>query len=399
MSSRLHGHCFSEVTDDGTDIRVDFDGLVRRLLLFDTYMVRSFRFKEVMHLVAAWGWDATVKLLESGAIRLICDTRLVISPDYRSMVERGRLRRDAVLTIDVGALESPAPDQLVEAYGAIRTLDLNSRQRRKLEVALQANAVVTPTGGARPDLEATKVDILGNRPYVKRAVALALQRERSIAAAVDDFELVFHPPENGRAYGLDTDIHSVFGLSLPDTHALVTQALVGLGAFNKRLFDMEEFDAVSSFADEELDMLEGRLGFLRNSLNPGRQEEAFLRVLEITGLPTVEDPAQVDLTKLIEVRGPDECRAFRDWLRSSGPLEQEEMADRVASLGTKLGGAVTSTKGQAVRFALTEAMGLAFGPAAMAAGALDTFLTERLFDVPAPVSFLSKRYPSIFRGW
>ena len=115
------------------------------------------------------------------------------------------------------------------------------------------------------------MDILGNRPYVKHAVTLAVQRERRIAASDDDFDLAVHAPENGKGYALDTNLHTVFGLSLADAHALVVIALVGLGAFNKRLFDMEEFDALTSFADDELDMLEGRLGFLRNSLNPGQQ--------------------------------------------------------------------------------------------------------------------------------
>src|SRR5437588_9466656 len=52
---------------------VDFDSLIERLLLFDGYVLRTVRLKEIPFLVRGLGYDQTLELLNSGLIQLQCE--------------------------------------------------------------------------------------------------------------------------------------------------------------------------------------------------------------------------------------------------------------------------------------------------------------------------------------
>jgi hypothetical protein len=56
---------------------VDVDALVHRLLLFDGYVLRTVRFKEVPFLIKAFGYDQTIELLKSGLIEIRCEVHQI----------------------------------------------------------------------------------------------------------------------------------------------------------------------------------------------------------------------------------------------------------------------------------------------------------------------------------
>ncbi len=65
-------------------IKLDVGGLVRRLLLFDTYILYSVRLKEVPDLVRHFGLDGTLVLLSSGALEIRCECAQFMEGQFKT---------------------------------------------------------------------------------------------------------------------------------------------------------------------------------------------------------------------------------------------------------------------------------------------------------------------------
>src|SRR5215472_8736497 len=50
---------------------IDTGMILRRVLLFDRFIIQSFRLQEIAHFVQAFGIDGTCALLDSGAVQLM----------------------------------------------------------------------------------------------------------------------------------------------------------------------------------------------------------------------------------------------------------------------------------------------------------------------------------------
>ena len=176
---------------------------------------------------------------------------------------------------------------------------------------------------------------------------------------------------------------------------------MAIAGLNERFEEMHSYNALIGFRDEEMPIVDEKLRFLFDQMDPTKQEERFDRVVELAGLPDPETvEGAVDVEKLLQVRNTDECRQFRQWLRSLDSASDEEIEAEIGSLREKLSRAVRSRSGKTVRFIATTGAGFipivgpAIGPAL---GALDTFAVEKLLPEPGPVSFLGSSYSSIFK--
>src|SRR5436309_2577430 len=76
MTRRLLGSSAIVTQDPGASdisVRLDVESLVRRLLLFDTYILYSVRLKEIPDLVRRFGYEGALALLGSGAVEIRCE--------------------------------------------------------------------------------------------------------------------------------------------------------------------------------------------------------------------------------------------------------------------------------------------------------------------------------------
>ncbi len=100
------------------------------------------------------------------------------------------------------------------------------------------------------------------------------------------------------------------------------------------------------------------------------------------------------------MNNPPECRELRNWLRNIDAETDEEIDNKFDSLRERMSWLLEGSGGKSARFLVTSGAGaipvagLIVGPALTAA---DSFLLERLIGKPGPITFLSKRYPSIFK--
>ncbi|MCA1656815.1 MAG: hypothetical protein LC713_03750, partial [Actinobacteria bacterium] len=199
-----------------------------------------------------------------------------------------------------------------------------------------------------------------------------------------------------------TDIGKRLQLSPEEADAAVQRALLGISDLNRRIEDMESYEAVVGFRGQELPIVEKKFEFLVNQFYPEAQEARFGRVIAIADLPDPESaPGSVNVEKLLDARESQELREFRQWLRTLDNATDAEIADMVASIGTKVSEAVHSPRGKTVRFVVTTLAGLipihfAGVVAGPALSAIDQFLLDKVIPEPGPVSFLGSSYPSIF---
>ena len=119
-------------------------------------------------------------------------------------------------------------------------------------------------------------------------------------------------------------------------------------------------------------------------------------MLSIVGLPEISSDSQINMLKLLEIRDEPEALEFRAWLTDLSKFSDKDIRDRLASFNAKLGLAVQTTTGKALRFLFTTAAGVLHPIAGIALGVLDQFAWDRFARRSGVAAFIHELYPSIF---
>jgi hypothetical protein len=86
----------------------------------------------------------------------------------------------------------------------------------------------------------------------------------------------------------------------------------------------------------------------------------------------------VDVERLSAILDSPECQEFRQWIRSMGQSTDAEFTDRVKSIRVKLGSAFQAPIGKAIRFAVSNGIGILAVVPGLAASVLDSFILNSL---------------------
>ncbi len=379
----------------GTEfVGVDLGILFRRLILFDRVVVRSFRLREIRPLVRAFGKTGFLGLISSGVLQLSCESLSIITgiaqngvpthpPCHFSFGRAELARRDQVLAHELSSLEGLP--------------GLGNAERAKLQEAV-LSGLLRPPATYGPELQAQiETDVRSNTPALRAAIEKEIQHRFHSSRAI---RLSVEEPEE-RVFHLVTDLPEMHSLSQEQTHQLLQSSLSGLINLDIRIADMAAYSAISGFADSETPLLFGKFAGILGPQNPAPVEEQFVRIIDLLDLPDFVPGRRIDVDKLLKARETVECREFRAWLRKLGNATDAQILEMVNGVKAQLGSVLHGTFGKSIRLVATTAIsmipgaGVALGPAA---GALDTFLVDRIFPVPGVVAFLSKTYPSLFES-
>jgi len=171
---------------NGSDISVSLDagGFLRRLLLFDIYILYSVRLKEIPGLVHNFGIQGTMDLLASGALEIRCECAQYTEGNFNTPP-------CPLMTFQFHVLDAHVWEQyLIDCLPELKRAALTSRQRMDLE-----SAVVKTVRRAdnremfsRDVAPAFEGEILSSDTLVKAAVRLVLFKQRGICD-VGDFKL------------------------------------------------------------------------------------------------------------------------------------------------------------------------------------------------------------------
>lgn len=119
--------------DRDITVSLDLDGFIRRLLLFDTYILYSVRLKEIPELVRSFGVPGTIDLLSSGALDIRCECAQFMEGEFKTppcppLTFQFHL-------IEANSWEKYLIDNLADA---LRGLTFSGREKMKLEEAVVA---------------------------------------------------------------------------------------------------------------------------------------------------------------------------------------------------------------------------------------------------------------------
>ena len=374
---------------------VDIHGLVRRLLLFDKYVLVSVRLQEFPFLANHLGFTGLRDLLSAKLIEIRCECLQL------SQTGQSGLLGDPVLPLFSYRFHwIDAHDGAKYVHDCLQGMHtvpgIERKQILRLKRAI-AGAIRRIPEDIRTQLyPAFEHELIHNPALVKTAVAMVLNSRHGLSDI--PFSITLHQ-EATDTFRVETDIHNRARISEVETHKAVEAGLLGVAGLSQSIGEMKCYSAISGFRDEDLPLFRKKFDFLVGAVSAQAKEENFRRVIDIAGLPDFPtDNERIDVQRLLEVRESNEARQFRDWLGGIGQVEDEEIRQRVAGLRAKVGVKVGGEAGKAMRFLVTS--GLSFIPgasaAALAMGAFDQFALDKLLPRSGITAFVDELYPSIF---
>lgn len=405
LQTRLIAPCAEPVPQQKA-VTLGAAALLRRLLLFDTYLMQTIRFREFVPLVRILGVEKVVLLLGSGALRLQFDPT-VVAQDGQSGILPAKLGRPSLplLSYSFASVHPTHYNELVvgclSALRAELVGTISRREVARLEEAILKALVPRPEESGYPALDGLKADLRANSPILRQALRLQMRRVKGLELAETELMLKVSETAEGD-FAADTNLVKI-GLTLEEAHSLIEGAMLAVAYLNRRIEEMQTFSALSGSIDDELPLFSGKFEFLAHLLSPESEERTFERVLKIRALPSFEFPpldSSFPMSRFLEVRASPECREFRVWLSSSRTATDREISDQVNTLRERLSPFVQSSLGKALRIVVSTGVGSIPGVGSalgLALSLVDSFLVEKVFPARGPTLFLSRLYPSLFR--
>jgi len=400
IRNRLIGPCATSLPTH-ENVVLDLNALVIRLLLFDTYILQSIDFKEIPHLVKALGFEGTLVLLSSGAIRFHCDAPRI------AQVGQDELLRQQKNVLPLGSYSFSQLNFDQKRFISNRLKNVQNTQGLSLKQVIKLKkAVVSALEAPSLDtgligLKQLEQDLVNNSELIKSTTTLRIYKKFGIKVTASDFSIRLHKIDD-KDFQVETDIGNIFSLNEEEVHKLIEQALLGVAGLNLRFEEMKTYSALSGCLSDEASLFEDKLKFLANIYDPKTQERRFERVIEIKGFPEISldsDQKKLNIEKLIEIRQSKECREFREWLHTIDSASDAEIAERLGSIQSKLSPLVHGGKGKLLRFLISTGIGLVPGLGTVmgaGVGAIDMFFLEKILPYSGIAAFVNQLYPSIF---
>ncbi|MFZ1007001.1 MAG: hypothetical protein WAN65_09200 [Candidatus Sulfotelmatobacter sp.] len=374
---------------------VDLEGLVRRLLLFDKYVMVSVRLGEFPVLARRLGYEQLRDLLSTGLIEIRHECLQLVQTGQSGMFGDPMLPPFSYQFhwIDAHDKEGYLHDSLQQMHGVA---GLTHKQVLKLK-RLIAEAIHPLSDDLRPQLfPAFRDELLHNPRLLKQSLQMEVRRRTGLENL--PFNLVVHQ-EAESTFKIETDIAQRLRVDEMEGHRIAEIGILGVAGLIQAVGEMREYSAISGFRDEELPLFRHKLSFLADTASSQAREQSFQRVLDIAGFPGASgDEGRISIERLLKVRESREVREFRDWLLGIGMATDAEIAERTSGLRAVAGLNVGGNVGRVLRCLVTTAIGFVphAVPAAVGLTLFDQFVLDKLLPRSGIAAFVHELYPSIF---
>lgn len=381
------------ISPDGTVTGVDTAGLIRRLLLFDKYILYSVRLQEFPHLAKLCGYNELSKLLSTALIDIRCECLQL------AQIGQSQLFGDPLLPplwfkfnwIDMSNRTKYIHDCLQKLHD-VPTLKNTQVLKLKKQIV---DAIRPLPAEIRPELfPAFRHEAIHQTSLVKKSVDLVLTKEFGISPL--PFTLSIHQ-EAEDTFRAETDLGELFHLSTEKTHKIVELGLLGVAALSQSVGEMKAYTALSGFREDELPLFRHKLDFLASAVSSDAKERNFQRVIDLADLPAAASvPATINVDQLLRVRESRECREFRDWLDQVGDASDAEIKDRIRAFKAVLPTSMGNT--EKLKILATQSMVSVSveGKPSTALNIVDNFLFNKILPHSGIAAFVNELYPSIF---
>lgn len=382
----------SSRTISGIDVGV----LVRRLILFDRVIIKSFILREIPFLIQTFGQAGFATLVRTGILRFNCGITAVIVDLKRNGVRHLPLDHFSFATLQLAELEKKLRSELRFLQGIT---GLKNPERAALEEAIWDSVLWEPAPYRQGLLDQVDRDFRNNTPALQAALHKKLQADLGRPTLRCADVPIRIQETSHRIFRVENSLTKSFGFTPEKTHLALQAAVMAVANLNTRLADIQAYSAITGFVDEEAPILFGKLAGIIAPMNPDLAESQFERVIELAEVPDLKPGQRVDVEQLMKVRDSAECREFREWLGNLENVTDAEVKEMVASIKSKISLLAGSTGGKFVRLATTTGIGLIPGvglAAGIVAGTIDSFLVDRVLPRSGVVAFLTETYPSLF---
>ena len=355
-------------------------------------------------LVAVFGVDGFLELIDSGVVGLVCDV-MTAGQIGQTAGLLATVQRGAPLPLGSYRLASVAigdrPAYLHGALQEVHKADISFKAAKRLKAALISRLLEYPSGAGRAGVIDAGMEIRQQHPVVWRAIRAAVRKETGLDPGSDPAFRVDALGEDGD-FRVVTAIGATLGLPPDQEHRLVERGILDVAGLDQRIHLMDRLGAISGFQEDEAELFEQKMSFVLSQLNPAIHERRFDRVVTLAGLPGLEalpPGARIDVHRLLRLRESTECRELRAWLRGVDSETDKEITAKFGSVRDELAAMTQSPFGRIVRFLTATGVGLVplVGPIIGATlSAADTFILDQVLGKPGPAAFLGRHYPSIF---
>lgn len=367
---------------------IDFDTLIQRLLLFDGYVLRTVRFKEIPFLVRGLGYDQTLEVLASGLIEIRCEVTQIGS-ERDAELKSWKQPTFSLVWIEAHDWEKYVRDCLADVQ---KDLALPGDKWQALEVSVRT-CIRRVDSSIRKDVGLSFLHNLDGSPHLVGESMRLAGRRRRIPIILPVFKTAIQRTDD--LIQVNSDLCRS-RIPRNELWEIMRDGLMAVATLEQNIGEMKNYNALGGFSAEELPMFEERMSSLARLAYPEAERRAT-RIARLTGLPGF-DPQQrrLDVGKLLQIRESDDLRAFRDWLAMSDGLADEAVREILRGFRARVStfarvGSVTMT-----RWMVEQVAGLAHPIIGAVVSALDTFLVEKLFPHSGPAAFVNKAFPSLF---
>jgi hypothetical protein len=398
LRTRLIAPTFRQLPD-GKVGDFDLDSLVKRIILFETYIIDSQGLTELPHLVRVFTFDGLLNLFESGALKLNCSFSITGSMSSSGSNAAKRLQdlfRYTFITTEPAELNEYV-NLLLQKIEPMLGLK-SSRQIVRFRKAIYSS-LEHPKDESGFAIKATQGEFASSPNLLKSALVIALRKSVGIHIAPTDIEIIIRSTSEND-FSAESNIHQKFGINRFVVHQVIENACLAIAKRNDRIEQMKRFSALTGFSDIDIPIFGDKLEFLASVLSPSSDEKRFQRVIELAGLPQLDNrTTSIDAKQLLSIRQSTEAREFRQWLSITDALSDADIIHQVRSLSKTIGRVIGGTLGRNIRFLLTNGVGfipVAGSIASIPLSILDQFILDKIFPRSGISAFVDEMYPSLF---
>lgn len=382
----------------------DIDAFVKRVILFQTYIIISEGLEEIPHLVRIFGFDGLLQIFEEEIVKLNCFYKMTASLGPTFFINEP-LSSKVRPPLHFSFAETSTGNLYHNINLSLRRIepkmDLSPRQLIRLRKTIYSSLETPQESGGELSLINTKNDLVLSPDLLAKALVIALKNQLGILANYQEIKLDVKY-ENDHDFHASTNIQKLFNLDILSTHKIVETACLAIAKRNDRIEQMKMYSALSGFNDIDIPIFGDKLAFLASVITPDMDEKRFQRVVELNGLPQINNDSNVrlDSKKLIKLRESPEALEFRHWLTTIDFMSDAEILKQVNSLSKIIGRIIGGETGKAIRFLLTNGAGFIPPPIgsiiSMPLSVLDTFVIDKIFPRSGIAAFIGDMYPSLF---
>lgn len=406
MQKRLIGPC-STYLPKTDDIEFDFNALVRRLILFDKYILYSTKLKEFKHLIKVFGYENVMELLKSDSLKIYSHAMGVGQvkqglKKYIRTLKNSKIYGPYSFMILRESISRRKDNISLHFKKEIDTMESIALKRRiKLKNAILDVLEEVPKNAGDETLNSFKQDLIKNSPIIKKALLVKLNQLYGKKTESANFFLKIHQIKEDD-FEIETNLGNILNVENKIIYDIILRGVLATSTVNKRIEEMKTYNAISGFSEQDIPVFQEKLNFIENLISSKDNENRFQRVIKIKGFPNISIDTKIKIQDLLRIRESKEVKEFRQWLLEIDKYSDLELLEVMENLKTKISGLFNSRPGQVIRFLITTGSSLISGlplPVGIGLGSLDLFLSKKILPKSGPLTFINKLYPSIFKKY